>query len=69
MNGGALCKQITGCIYIWCNMYKDSQQIPTFVLHVLCMTKYSYTLSFNLSFYSLCPRAIYLFRCAGKIFM
>ena len=46
-------------------MYKDSQQIPTFVLHVLCMTKYSYTLSFNLSFYILCPCAIYLFRCAG----
>ena len=27
----------------WCDMYIDSQQFPTFVLHVLCMTKIKYS--------------------------
>ena len=27
--------------YNRCDMYKDCQQIPTFVIYVLCMTKYS----------------------------
>ena len=35
---------IQGCYYFrpWCDMYKIYQYIPTFVLHVLCMTRYSY---------------------------
>ena len=26
----------------WCDIYKQSQQMPTFVLHVLCIEKYSF---------------------------